>query len=78
MRPLCDLIPAAFPIAYVFYLKTFVTENHVPPDEVKPCLKIYWKSIFNVLMERFIERFSNDCWLMVLVLVGFLFGSKRW
>ena len=57
MRPLCDLIPAAFPMAYVFYLKTFVTANHVPPDEVKPCLTIYWKSILYVLMERFIERF---------------------
>ena len=57
MRPLCDLIPAAFPMAYVFYLKTFVTANHVPPDEVKPCLTIYWKNILNVLMERFIERF---------------------
>lgn len=78
MRPLCDLIPAAFPIAYVFYLKTFVTENHVLPDEIKPCLTIYWKGILNVLMERFIERFSNACWLMVSVLVGFLFGSKRW
>ena len=59
-------------------LKTFVTENHVLPDEVKPCLTIYWKGILNVLMERFIERFSNACWLMVSVLVGFLFGSKRW
>lgn len=78
MRPLCDLIPAAFPIAYVFYLKTFVTENHVLPDEVNPWLTIYWKGILNVLMERFIERFSNACWLMVSVLVGFLFGSKRW